>query len=114
VADGHTPALVHCAAGKDRTGITVAVLLAAAGVEEADIVADYVVTGLRLDRVRAALSRRGGYPEDMVIPEPAPLDAAPIEGVLAALADLGGAAAYLRDHGATEAELATWRSLVIE
>lgn len=114
VTDGHTPALVHCAAGKDRTGITVAVLLAAAGVDEADIVADYVVTGLRLDRVRTALIRRGGYPEDMVVPEPALLDAEPIEAVLAALTGLGGAAAFLRDNGATDAELSTWRSLIVE
>ena len=38
--EGHAPALIHCAAGKDRTGIAVAVLLAAAGVEEPGLVAD--------------------------------------------------------------------------
>ncbi|WP_020618396.1 tyrosine-protein phosphatase [Paenibacillus daejeonensis] len=36
--------LIHCAVGKDRTGIVVMFLLAIAGVEEADIIADYEVS----------------------------------------------------------------------
>lgn len=35
------PALVHCTAGKDRTGVVVGVLLEVLGVERADILADY-------------------------------------------------------------------------
>lgn len=51
------PLLVHCTAGKDRTGIAIAVLLLVGGVEPADIVADYTATapnmiGL-LDRFQA-------------------------------------------------------------
>ncbi len=38
------PVLVHCTVGKDRTGITVALTLAAAGVEEDAVVADYART----------------------------------------------------------------------
>lgn len=37
--------LFHCAAGKDRTGLVAAVLLALAGVSHDDIVADYALTG---------------------------------------------------------------------
>ena len=37
--------LVHCAAGKDRTGVVVALALAAAGVSRGAVVADYVATG---------------------------------------------------------------------
>ncbi|RAG87433.1 protein-tyrosine-phosphatase [Streptacidiphilus pinicola] len=50
-APGALPALVHCAVGKDRTGVTVATLLSALGVADADIVADYHLsnTGLGLD-----------------------------------------------------------------
>jgi protein-tyrosine phosphatase len=33
--------LVHCAVGKDRTGVVVAVVLSAVGVSRADIIADY-------------------------------------------------------------------------
>ncbi|OLE26470.1 MAG: hypothetical protein AUG44_12915 [Actinobacteria bacterium 13_1_20CM_3_71_11] len=36
--------VVHCAAGKDRTGVLVALALSVAGVAEEDIAADYVLT----------------------------------------------------------------------
>lgn len=36
--------LVHCAAGKDRTGISVALLLRLLGVPRADVAADYMLT----------------------------------------------------------------------
>ena len=36
--------LVHCGAGKDRTGVTVAMLLDAVGVERSAVVADYAAT----------------------------------------------------------------------
>lgn len=42
---GKAPALVHCIAGKDRTGIVVAVTLALLGVPDADIADDYRLTG---------------------------------------------------------------------
>jgi protein-tyrosine phosphatase len=45
------PALFHCAAGKDRTGIAAALLLGALGVEEATILDDYELsTELRSKR----------------------------------------------------------------
>ena len=107
---GRVPVLVHCAAGKDRTGIAVAVLLAAAGVDEDDIAADYAATGLRIARVRRAMQARGGYTDLPIPSSAAPLDEAPIRAVLGAL---GGAAPYLRRHGATDAELARWRALLL-
>jgi protein-tyrosine phosphatase len=113
IAPEHVPVLVHCAAGKDRTGITVAVLLDAVGVDEDDIAADYAVTGLRLIRIRRALAARGGY-QNLPIPEEAlPLDDAPIRAVLGALREEGGSAAFLRRHGATDDELARWRELIL-
>ncbi|WP_415973982.1 tyrosine-protein phosphatase [Rhodococcus sp. 077-4] len=42
IAEGRGGVLVHCAAGKDRAGWTVATVLRAAGVGEDDIVADYL------------------------------------------------------------------------
>lgn len=44
VANDELPVIVHCAAGKDRTGIAVAVLLSALGVGTATIVEDYLLT----------------------------------------------------------------------
>ena len=42
------PAVFHCAAGRDRTGVAAALLLAALGVEPEDIAADYALTGVHL------------------------------------------------------------------
>ncbi|HCM51314.1 MAG TPA: protein-tyrosine-phosphatase, partial [Microbacterium sp.] len=43
-ADDDDAVLVHCTAGKDRTGLVVAFALAAAGVDRDDVVADYAAT----------------------------------------------------------------------
>ncbi|WP_241737383.1 tyrosine-protein phosphatase [Dietzia sp. CQ4] len=44
VARSTGPAIVHCTAGKDRTGWTSAVLQLLAGVREEDVIADYMLT----------------------------------------------------------------------
>jgi protein-tyrosine phosphatase len=44
IAKGDVPILVHCAAGKDRTGIAVALLLAVLDVPHETIVEDYLLT----------------------------------------------------------------------
>ena len=41
--------LIHCYAGKDRTGMSVALLLSVAGVSDEDISDDYALTTLNLD-----------------------------------------------------------------
>ena len=41
---GALPGVVHCSAGKDRTGLVAAVLLGVLGVEDEDIVRDYALT----------------------------------------------------------------------
>jgi protein-tyrosine phosphatase len=111
-----TPVLVHCAAGKDRTGITVAVLLAVAGVDQDQIVADYLATGERLQRVRAQLATKTAY--DAMATNPLlvqPMTAEPIERVLQTIAaHAGGAEGYLVAHGATPDEVQRWRQLVLE
>ena len=49
--------LIHCSAGKDRTGFVSAVLLAALGVERAGIMADLASRGRRTERVAEATRR---------------------------------------------------------
>ncbi len=44
IAEGHVPIVVHCAAGKDRTGFAIAVLLAVLGVPRAAVIEDYLLT----------------------------------------------------------------------
>jgi protein-tyrosine phosphatase len=44
IAQGEVPVLVHCAAGKDRTGIAIALLLAVLDVPIETIIEDYLLT----------------------------------------------------------------------
>lgn len=52
------PTLVHCTAGKDRTGIVVAALLLAAGVSPDVVVEDYVRTAENMEAVVRRIRRR--------------------------------------------------------
>jgi protein tyrosine/serine phosphatase len=110
--DAGVPALVHCAAGKDRTGIVTAVLLSAVDVPDDLVVDDYLATGERLDVVRAALRRRYTYP-----PNSAPLPlftAEPVEAVLDALrTDYGGAGAFLQRAGVPSDQIAALAGVLV-
>lgn len=44
IASGDMPLIVHCAAGKDRTGFAIAVLLLALGVPRETVIEDYLLT----------------------------------------------------------------------
>jgi protein-tyrosine phosphatase len=44
IANGSLPVVVHCAAGKDRTGVAIAVLLSAIDVSRATAIEDYLLT----------------------------------------------------------------------
>lgn len=46
---GDSPVLVSCTAGKDRTGLVIALALTVAGVERRGVVADYAQSALNLD-----------------------------------------------------------------
>lgn len=52
LADEGGPAIVHCAAGKDRTGVICALTLTALGVDHDTIVADYELTNTAVDYAR--------------------------------------------------------------
>jgi protein tyrosine/serine phosphatase len=52
---------VHCAAGKDRTGVIVALTLAVAGVEQEAIVADYAASDERIEAIIERLARSKMY-----------------------------------------------------
>ena len=61
LADADAPAIYHCAAGKDRTGVISAVLLGVLGVADEVIVADYVATRENLDAIVDRLLSLEGY-----------------------------------------------------
>jgi protein-tyrosine phosphatase len=62
LAEDSVPALLHCAAGKDRAGLSVAVVLLALEVEREAILADYLESNAPHRRYR--LQRGGASPED--------------------------------------------------
>ncbi|MEU1258218.1 tyrosine-protein phosphatase [Streptomyces chartreusis] len=73
LAEDSVPALMHCAAGKDRAGLSIAVTLLALGVEREAIVADYLESNAKHRRykVRRSSSDASAYsPEVMELLSP--------------------------------------------
>ncbi|GGZ63498.1 tyrosine-protein phosphatase [Streptomyces subrutilus] len=70
LAADSVPALMHCAAGKDRAGLSIAVTLLALGVEREAIVADYLESNAPHRRYRV---RRSGETQETRAPEVAEL-----------------------------------------
>jgi len=58
---GDVPAVFHCAAGKDRTGVLAALVLELNGVERAAVIGDYARTNERLAAILARLMRMPTY-----------------------------------------------------
>jgi protein-tyrosine phosphatase len=111
-ANATGPVLVHCAAGKDRTGVAVAVLLMAAGVEPASVIADYTATAPRIPVLLSRLQVLGRrLPADA--DEHPELLAAPVEAITAVTDRLtswpGGLPGWLAAHGASPDDAARWR-----
>lgn len=106
---GRLPVLVHCAAGKDRTGLLVALLLETLRVPRQVVVAEYALTGiLRPNRVAAyahLFGDSGVNIADIAVLFDAPADV--MAGALAGLdAEFGSVPAYLqRECGLSAEEL---------
>jgi protein tyrosine/serine phosphatase len=80
-ADGVQPAVFHCAAGKDRTGVLAALLLGCLGVTHDHVVADYSATRHERERLIDFLRRRPSYARtidtydpDLLTSEPATME----------------------------------------
>jgi len=108
IADAATePLLFHCVAGKDRTGLIAALLLALADVEPDAIAADYAASTTRLTDaylLRYSNLERAEIFEALRCPEEG------VHNMLAYLAQYGGAAGYLREIGLTDARIARLRA----
>jgi hypothetical protein len=105
------PILVHCAAGKDRTGVAIAVLLLTAGVEPESVVADYTATASRMRALLARLRAQGRrLPVD--VDAESELLGIPAEAVGAVIDRLtgwpGGPAAWVTEHGGSDSDLSRW------
>lgn len=64
------PAVVHCAAGKDRTGLVTALALSVAGVTDEAIVADYMATAQNMARLNERFQGWPRYAEHMASAHP--------------------------------------------
>ena len=112
------PAVLNCTAGKDRTGVSAALLLLVLGVAREHVLEDYALTGRYTgDRIRAAerfFAGRGVDPtrvSALMGSEPATL-----AGALDHLEEAhGGALRWARERaGLTDAELAALRETLLE
>jgi protein-tyrosine phosphatase len=111
------PALVHCSAGKDRTGVVIALVLAVLGVPDQVIAADYALSSVYLDPDRTPaigqLQASTGLGDDltrqlMISPPGLILDA--LGWVRAAS---GSVESYLLEHGLRMDDLGRLRAGLI-
>jgi protein-tyrosine phosphatase len=110
---GPGASVVHCAAGKDRTGVVVALALAVAGVPHAEIVADYAMTADIIEALVAKLKASPTYAEDMERRDVASHTprAETMDRVLALLDERhGGPEGWLEAHGFGAGERAALRA----
>jgi protein-tyrosine phosphatase len=115
---GALPALIHCAAGKDRTGLVVALLLATLGVPREIIADDYALSGVCLgpDYVVDAQRWVADLGHDWEVW--GHLFETPPERMLLTLSyideQFGGAERYLADHGLAPNDQRRLRELLVE
>ncbi|KQS99674.1 tyrosine-protein phosphatase [Cellulomonas sp. Leaf395] len=112
-AVAHAPdgaVVIHCSAGRDRTGLVTALLLSLVGVPHDAIVEDYASAVIAMnDYARAGLGDETGRTDDE-------LDArlAEVTGHLRALLAELDVAGYLSAHGMSADELARLRSRLLD
>jgi protein-tyrosine phosphatase len=113
------PTLVHCTVGKDRTGVTVALALAAVGADREAIISDYALTASMLPpernrRIVAFLEAQ--HPEARHAIALATLSPADVMRRFLEHVDArwGSAVGYLAANGMTDAELDALRHALVE
>jgi protein tyrosine/serine phosphatase len=118
IAHSSGATVVHCAAGKDRTGVVVAMALGEVGVEPAAIVDDYARSAERTVATIRRLASRRTYAADLR--NDVDLDqhkprASTMQRLLAAIDDVhGGVPAWLRANGWTEDDAAALRTKLLD
>ncbi|HTJ35236.1 MAG TPA: tyrosine-protein phosphatase [Dactylosporangium sp.] len=115
---GTLPAVFHCEAGCDRTGVLAAVVLGLLGVPEDAIAADYAATAAAMptihERVAVVVDRLGLPPRPVSLPawEPEPaFMTSMLDQVRERWGDMAG---WARDNGLTDDDLAALRAGLVE
>ena len=116
IADSRGGTVVHCAAGKDRTGTVTALALSVAGVPDEAIVEDYAASAARIRQIIDRLIDVEPYKwglQGRSIEEQTP-QAETMETILNTLAsEFGGAEGWLREQGWGEERLEQLRARLI-
>lgn len=113
ISDCPDGVLFHCTAGKDRTGLISALLLALSGVSKEDIIQDYALTAGRIEPLFAKLEQAAKtynlHKEDFM-----PMLEAKPETMAETLewldSNFQGAEAYVKAHGFTDDDITRLRS----
>jgi len=116
-APGALPAVFHCTAGKDRTGVLSAIVLSLLGVDEPTVVGDYALSGEAMVRLRAKLIVKYPDSRDVLenIDEVFSADPAQMELLLDHLRELYGSVDdYVAGIGAPPAVVEGLRSALLE
>ena len=108
IARADRAVLVHCAAGKDRTGVVVAMALDAAGVNRDTIIEDYLATRERIHAILARLVSSTTYRAELEGHDAQ--QHAPVVGTMERVLELvdlrfGGSVAWLSANGLDELDL---------
>ena len=108
--------VVHCFAGKDRTGIVAALLLAVAGVPDELVAADYAASGPGVEALSAPWLDAAESPDELALRRR--VVQSPHETMTAVLAWLrttaGDAEGYLRQAGVSAEQLERLRGRLVE
>ena len=118
LTSGATPALFHCAAGKDRTGVVAAILLSAVGVTRDAVIADFMETEPVLADIISYLQRRPAYADIVLRFPPGTMDVDP-KFISEFLDDVdrayGGMSTWLTEHARVSTEsVARLEQLLVE
>ena len=114
---GNLPAVFHCTAGKDRTGMVAALVLSLVGVDDEVIVEDYTLTDERMVLVMERIRAEGDFPEPLapVAANVARAEASSMETFLGALARThGGAHGWARAAGLDDDVLDGLHEVLVE
>ena len=109
------PVVVHCVAGKDRTGVVCALTLSLLGVSDADIAADYALSTEASERFRIWINTQLPTRD---LPTPQPYYSSPAEAMMFFLTELrrqhGSAEQYLLSAGLTQPQITALRDHLLD